>query len=556
MTRRSGWTWRTWTLALAVAVTGASGIGAQAPSPAADAPALAPIGEADIRTWLTTLSSDAMQGRAAFTEGYGLAAGYVSEQLRRIGATPLGIDGTYLQPVARTTYRVTRRSTITIETPGGTQTFTQGEHISLPALAGSAQQLEFTGVDFVGYGFPDPAESHAGRLVVLLPGMPSSPPSDGSPALASGAGRAEALVRAGAAAAVVLGAVPAVPATGGQEAGGGPRTAPPVSLTAVERVDRPRPPVVTADTTVFTLLLGGAPLPFEALRDAANRGEPLPSFPLPDVHVQIAIDHTYDVVSVAHTHNVVAMIPGRDPALRDRYVLFGAHLDHVGMATGGPAPGRVNVPVDRDPIWNGADDDGSGTSAVLAIAKALAEGPRPRRSTLFVWHTAEEEGLLGSRAMADDPVVPLAHIEAVFNIDMIGRNRDDDPGEADTVYVIGADRISTDLHNAVVLTNERASRPLTIDFHYNDPADPESFYTRSDHYSYASRGIPVAFFFTGTHRDYHANTDTVDKILFPKLVRIAQLIYEAGFDVAERPDGLRRDHRGPRAGRGFSGTIP
>ena len=120
MTRRSGWTWRTWTLALAVAVTGASGIGAQAPSPAADAPALAPIGEADIRTWLTTLSSDAMQGRAAFTEGYGLAAGYVSEQLRRIGATPLGIDGTYLQPVARTTYRVTRRSTITIETPGGT----------------------------------------------------------------------------------------------------------------------------------------------------------------------------------------------------------------------------------------------------------------------------------------------------------------------------------------------------------------------------------------------------------------------------------------------------
>ena len=225
------------------------------------------------------------------------------------------------------------------------------------------------------------------------------------------------------------------------------------------------------------------------------------------------------------------------------------------VQTGRP-PGRVNVPVERHDIWNGADDDGSGSVSVMAIAKAMATGLRPRRSTLFIWHAGEEEGLLGSQAHADDPVVPLDRIEALFNIDMVGRNRDNDPDQADTVFIIGADRISTDLHNAIVEANRAAPRPLTIDYHYNDPGDSESFYTRSDHYSYASRGIPAAFFFTGTHPDYHANTDTVDKILFPKLVRIAQLVYEAGFDVADNPVALRRDNLGPRAGNGFQGTLP
>jgi Zn-dependent M28 family amino/carboxypeptidase len=321
-------------------------------------------------------------------------------------------------------------------------------------------------------------------------------------------------------------------------------------------VDRPRPPVVTADEEFLEFLLAAAPVPFDDLRSRASRGEELESFTLPDVRVTIDIDHAYEVISVEHSHNVVAMVPGTDPALRDTYVLFGAHLDHVGTADGDRPPGRVNVPVAEDAIWNGADDDGSGSVAVMAIAKAMADGPRPKRSTIFIWHAGEEEGLLGSEAHADDPVVPLDRIQAVFNIDMIGRNRDNDPDQADTVFIIGADRISTDLHNLIVEANDQVARPLTIDYHYNDPGDTESFYTRSDHYSYASRGIPAAFFFTGTHPDYHANTDSVEKILFPKLVRIAQLIYEAGFGVADRPVELRRDHLGPRAGNGFRGVLP
>jgi Zn-dependent M28 family amino/carboxypeptidase len=157
--------------------------------------------------------------------------------------------------------------------------------------------------------------------------------------------------------------------------------------------------------------------------------------------------------------------------------------------------------------------------------------------------------------MADFPVVPLDKVQAQFNIDMIGRNRDDNAGQSNTVFVIGADRISTDLHNLVVDTNSGLAKPLTLDYEYNDPSDPNSFYTRSDHYSYAAKGIPIAFFFTGTHPDYHGAGDHPDKILYPKLTAIAQMVYQAGFNAANSDRTLTRDNKGPRAGRGFSGRI-
>jgi Zn-dependent M28 family amino/carboxypeptidase len=157
--------------------------------------------------------------------------------------------------------------------------------------------------------------------------------------------------------------------------------------------------------------------------------------------------------------------------------------------------------------------------------------------------------------MADFPVVPLEKVQAQFNIDMIGRNRNDDAALSNTVYVIGADRISTDQHKLVEASNAGLPKPLTLDYEYNDPADPNSFYTRSDHYSYAAKGIPIVFFFTGTHVDYHQVGDHPDKILYPKLTRIAQMVYQAGFSVAHSEQTLSRDNRGPRAGRGFSGPI-
>jgi Zn-dependent M28 family amino/carboxypeptidase len=327
----------------------------------------------------------------------------------------------------------------------------------------------------------------------------------------------------------------------------------------VQRVDNLVIPQITGDERLFEAIFAAAPTNFAALKAASDKGDPLPTFSVPGVKVTLNVNNSYEVVSTQLTKNVVGMVEGVDPVLKKTYVMFGAHLDHVGYRTAAPAPGGRGAATtpsgEPDLIFNGADDDGSGSTGLLGIAKAFATGPKPKRSVLFVWHSGEESGLQGSRYMADFPVVPLETIQAQFNIDMIGRNRDDLPGEASTVYVIGADRISTELHNTVVDANLGTREPLQLSYEYNDPRDPNSFYTRSDHYSYASKGIPIAFFFTGTHPDYHGAGDTVDKILFPKMQRIAQMVYEAGFNVANNEKPLVRDNLGPRTGKGFSGKI-
>jgi len=233
-------------------------------------------------------------------------------------------------------------------------------------------------------------------------------------------------------------------------------------------------------------------------------------------------------------------------------------------AGGAPAAGRGTAPAtpppfdQRDTISNGADDDGSGSVAMMAVAKAFATGAKPRRSVVLVWHTGEESGLNGSRYNADFPIVPLDKVQVQFNMDMVGRD-DCDNIEGDysnTVFLVGADRISTDLHNLIVQTNAtQMAKPLTLDYELNDANDPEGVYTRSDHYSYAAKGIPIAFFTTGLHPDYHKVSDTADKITYPKMARIAQLIYQAGFAVANTEQPLERDNKGPRTGFGTKPEI-
>jgi Zn-dependent M28 family amino/carboxypeptidase len=192
----------------------------------------------------------------------------------------------------------------------------------------------------------------------------------------------------------------------------------------------------------------------------------------------------------------------------------------------------------------------------MAIAKAFAVGTKPKRSMLFVWHSGEESGLQGSRYNADYPVVPNEKIVSVLNVDMIGRNRCDLVTEANKVYLVGSDRISTELHNVSEEANASIPTPMQLDYEMNDPADPESLYTRSDHYSYASKGIPVIFYTTGLHKDYHWVTDEVDKIEFDKMARIAQLVYTTGVRLGNLDHPPVRDNKGPRAGKGSDGKIP
>jgi Zn-dependent M28 family amino/carboxypeptidase len=514
--------------------------------------------EDDLRTWLTTLSSDAMQGRAVFTEGYGLAASYVAGELRALGVKPMGDKGSYFQAVARTAYNVERQSSLTVIVGGETHTFVDGNHVSFPADTGSKQTLSFSGVEFVGSGPLLEAgalqrldRDVTGRLVIYM--MPTATPAGRGRGRAGSMAARTAFLLEVERAAGVLAVNPAPPQPAGRAAG--PSAARNSTMTTVLALDRPKAPTVTVDDAVLDLLLKKSPASLADLQARAAAGESLPMFTIADAAVTIDLASRYQPTNVQLTQNVVGMVEGTDPVLKESYVFLGAHLDHVGYSSGSEPKGRANVPVEQDRIWNGADDDGSGSTALLALAKAFMKGPKPKRSIVFVWHAGEEVGLLGSQFMAERPVVPLERIQVQLNIDMIGRNRDDDPKQANTLYLIGADRISTDLHNLLVDVNARQADPLTLDYEFNGADDPNRFYERSDHYSYASKGIPVAFFFTGEHPDYHANTDTVDKIIFPKMLRVIEFVHAATLRLADSETPLRRDNRGSRSGKGFAGTL-
>ncbi len=223
--------------------------------------------------------------------------------------------------------------------------------------------------------------------------------------------------------------------------------------------------------------------------------------------------------------NVLGFLPGSDK--KSEIIVVTAHYDHLGR-TG-------------DVIFNGADDDGSGTSAILEIAQAFSlaaqDGQIARRSLLFMAVTAEENGLLGSRFYVENPVFGLHNTVVNLNIDMIGRT-DDRHDDEDYVYIIGSDKLSRDLHELSESVNIRFSQ-LQLDYRYDDERDPNRFYYRSDHYNFAKNKIPVIFYFGGVHQDYHRPTDTVDKIQFSKIEKTARLIFHTAWEIANREHRIK-----------------
>jgi hypothetical protein len=529
---------------------------------------LDPIEKDDLKQWLTYIASDELQGRGLYSTGLGLAAAYIESHLRMWGTKPAGDNGvSYLQTVRVLGVRNTGRSTVTIEVGGQTRTFAEGEGVTFPKNVGGKRRLTVDRVEFAGYGVDAPRANHVdfagkdvkGAVVVWL-GARGPREMNGTTSrglLASRSRYATEHLQASA----VIGPEREPGAGGAGRAGGagGPAGAagrggqiPAADFTTAGRLDLPVAPNASASDEFFELLFSRAPTKYEELKRRANAQEPLPTFRLNGVKLTFNLDPDYEVVRTQLSHNVAAIVEGTDPVLKNTYVAFGAHYDHVGYSEGEvvstaggsrrlapPQGGFIKPGSENDRIWNGADDDGSGTVAMMALAKAFAAGPRPRRSLLFVWHTGEERGRFGSLFYADYPTVSLANIVTELNIDMVGRNRDDRPGESQTVYLVGSDRISSEL--------DAVTRAATLNYEFNDPSDPEQLYFRSDHYSYAAKGIPVIFFTTGLHPDYHMNTDEVSKIEFDKMARIAGLIYETGRRVANLDHAPARDNRGARA---------
>mgnify|MGYP000592293960 CR=1 FL=1 len=231
------------------------------------------------------------------------------------------------------------------------------------------------------------------------------------------------------------------------------------------------------------------------------------------------------------SENIWAFIKGSEKP--DEIIIISAHYDHVGMKNG--------------EIFNGADDDGSGTVALLEIAQAFKtaqeKGHGPKRSILFLHVTGEEHGLHGSRYYSDNPLYPLENTVANINIDMIGRRDTLHPNTNNYIYPIGADRLSSELHEINEAMNSKYTK-MEFDYKYNDRNDPERIYYRSDHYNFAKKGIPALFYFNGVHEDYHMPTDTPDKIEYDALAKRAQLAFAVAWELANREERIKVDKDG------------
>jgi Zn-dependent M28 family amino/carboxypeptidase len=217
--------------------------------------------------------------------------------------------------------------------------------------------------------------------------------------------------------------------------------------------------------------------------------------------------------------NVLAVLEGSDPTLKNEYIVIGAHHDHLGMRNGRPL--------------NGADDDGSGTVAMLEIAQALSLN-KPKRSVILAWFTGEEKGLLGSHYFVNNCPVPLDKISANLNLDMISRN---DPN---SLYLIASNNLSTELDQAILGMNDKHFK-MKFDYEYNDRTHQARFYYRSDHYPFIRVGIPAVWLFCGTTPDYHQLTDTIDRVDFAKMEKVTRLTYLVTLQIGNKPELLKLD---------------
>ncbi|HEV8217817.1 MAG TPA: M20/M25/M40 family metallo-hydrolase [Gemmatimonadaceae bacterium] len=557
------------------------------PEKLAPTPTTGAITEQDLQTRLYQFADDSMLGRQVGRIGNFKGTNYIAAELKRLGIVPAGDNESYFQNLPYHFHQFTNHSRLTVD---GNPLTWETDWIAIP---GARAPRPIVNVPVV-YGGVEGDTAHqigamraAGNFVVLAAAPPAGRAAGrgrgGAPAAAGRGGFAPAPSRfadavavatvdldalnEGARAVLAAPAVATLSATGGRGGGRGRGNAaapPPDSVTLLrQQIAQLAPPATLRLTKAAAQKMFGG-RKFEALTPGTAGGT-----------VTAALD--YVELASDWGRNVVGIIPGSDPKLRHEYVAIGAHNDHVGVAT--PVDhdslkafndariamliannmtaltpeqlSTIKVDMDsirrehprvrRDSVNNGADDDGSGSMALLEIAEAVKNMKvKPKRSVLFVWHTGEEAGLQGSRYFTDNPTVPMDSIVAQINIDMIGRGRAEDlpGGGPDYLGVVGSFFDSKDLGEAVTAVNKKQQKPLELDYKYDTTltwSGYNNIYGRSDHYNYALHGVPIAFFFTGLHGDYHQRTDEPEFIDYPHYARIANYIRDLMVDVANGP---------------------
>jgi len=490
----------------------------------------------DLKALLYVLASDSMQGRETGEPGQRKAADFIAAQFKALGLPAQADRNTYFQDV--------HMQNISWKDAGlkvGTQEFkNRTDFYVFPAYITDAPLTNIEEVVFVGYGIEDPRYSDytkvdvQGKAVVFYDGEPLD--KEGRSLMTKTSFRTDWSVdwrrklqlasKKGATMAFIidprfdenLKSNKKLISTYGWSPTSVPMIKPEVLVNGV----------FISPATATAIFGTKSNKVEEAVADLrAGKGSK-------PVKVKAKIEVRLDKeTKLLEGSNVIGVIPGSDSLLSKEYVLVTAHYDHLGMP-------------DSSVIYYGADDNASGSSAVIAIARAFAEakkqGVGPKRTVVCMLVSGEEKGLLGSQFYTEFPIFPLSKTLVDINIDMIGRVDAAHTSNPDYIYVIGSDRMSNELHYINERVNSKYTK-IVLDYKYNAKDDPNHFYERSDHYNFAKKGVPAIFYFNGVHADYHKPTDTADKINFEAMTKRAKLAFYTAWDVANRPTKLPLDVR-------------
>ncbi|HXH69517.1 MAG TPA: M20/M25/M40 family metallo-hydrolase [Pyrinomonadaceae bacterium] len=493
------------------------------------------ITAAQLKDYLYFVASDEMEGRNTPSRGLDLTAKFMATMLSRWGFKPAGDDGTFYQKMALVRNQVNPEKA-QLEING--QKMIYGTDFLADAVSSRTDApLVFGGNGwFVKSKNLDPLKDVDARGKTVVVYSDNLPRGMTFSDLAASGKRGEdwadpqTYAKQKGAVGLIIVSTPTIQA--GWE---NLRRFREQGRLAVEKLRESTVPTIYLTDKAGEALLNGETTNFTQIKQNFQSNAPLNAFNFSaNKKVNFSVDAKKDVTM---TQNVVALWEGSDPQLKAEMVAVGAHYDHDGIKPNAKG---------EDKIWNGADDDGSGTVAVLAIAEALANSPKkPKRSILLVWHAGEEKGLWGSEYFNKFPTVNIKNVVAQLNIDMIGRSKkagDTNPKNKDLsgeseVYVIGSQMMSTKLGQVTKSVNDSFLK-LNYNYKYDDPKDTNRFFFRSDHFNYAVNGIPIIFWFDGVHEDYHQASDHADKIDYQKMEKISRTILLTMWEIAdlkERP---------------------
>ncbi|MEM6398093.1 MAG: M28 family peptidase [Bacteroidota bacterium] len=489
----------------------------------------------DLRRHLSILSSDEMEGRETGEPGQVMAAAYLASVLESMGYPAIGEDGGYYQSIA---FRRQRWEKMELSVNGEELRY-GWDFYSNPFENKAIAEADIDELIFLGYGIDSENYSDfegqklAGKDILIFGGEPkdrngnylSTGTSEPGPWSEDVSLKLKAAKARGVRAVFVVD-----PNFRDNLAEVRRKVINGRGMTMVD-ANAEKEPIANSvfiSTDLARNLLGkNFKKVVKARKKIVKKGKPYSA----DIPVDISLTQMPDMRGLDGV-NVLGYLEGSDPELKEELLIVSAHYDHIGRR--------------GDVIFNGADDNGSGTSTVLEMAEAFMmakkNGQGPRRSIAFMLVSGEEKGLLGSKYYVENPIFPLEQTIADINIDMVGRVDEKHADNPYYIYVIGSDRLSTDLHRINEEANDRFTQ-LELDYTYNAEDDPNRYYYRSDHYNFAERGIPAIFFFNGTHEDYHGANDTVDKINFDKMAKIAQLAFHLAWDLSNRDERIKVDVR-------------